>query len=102
MTDGDYNECVQLHADKLYAFILKNIRSTEDAKDIVQSAYEKMWMKRSAVESTTAKSYLYTVAYHEMIDQIRKKKKTTELEDQPLYQPSGEHKKVLQLALSKL
>lgn len=102
MTDRDYNECVRLHADKLYAFILKNIRNSEDAKDIVQTAFEKMWVKRESVESGTSKSYLYTVAYHEMIDQIRKRKTTSELQDQPLPERANDHKKILQLALSKL
>lgn len=102
MTDREYNECVQLHADKLYRFILKNIRNTEDAKDIVQSAFEKMWVKRTTVDGGHSKSYLYTVAYHEMIDQIRKKKKTTELEEQPLYPKSSDHKKIVDMALSRL
>lgn len=102
MTDRDYNECVKLHADQLYRFILKNIRNSEDAKDIIQSAFEKMWIKRSGVESATAKSYLYTVAYHEMIDQIRKKKKIAELEDAPLNHNANDHRKVLELALSRL
>ena len=75
MTEKEFNQCVNLHADNVYRFILKNIRNEEDAKDIVQSAFEKLWMKHSTVENATSKSYLFTVAFHKMIDYIRKTKR---------------------------
>ena len=75
MTEREYNDCVDAHADGVYRFILKNLQHTEDARDIVQTAFEKMWKNRDAVVRETAKSYLFTVAYHQMIDHIRKSKK---------------------------
>jgi RNA polymerase sigma-70 factor (ECF subfamily) len=102
MTDREYNECVQLHADGLYRFILKNTRHREDASDIVQSAYEKMWRNREIVDNKTAKSFLFKVAYNEMIDQYRKRKNKVQFEDLPLYQPAADHRKLLEHALSRL
>lgn len=75
MTEREYNDCVDAHADGVFRFILKNLQHTEDARDIVQTAFEKMWKNRDAVVRETAKSYLFTVAYHQMIDHIRKSKK---------------------------
>ena len=75
MTDKDYNICVDSYADPVYRFILKNLRNEEDARDIVQSAFEKMWVNRDKVVNETAKSYLFTVAYNQMIDHIRKNKR---------------------------
>lgn len=75
MTEREYNDCVDAHADGVYRFILKNLQHAEDARDIVQTAFEKMWKNRDAVVSETAKSYLFTVAYHQMIDHIRKSKR---------------------------
>lgn len=75
MTEREFNSCVDAHADGVYRFILKNLGHVEDSRDIVQSAFEKMWKNRSAVINETAKSYLFTVAYHQMIDHIRKNKK---------------------------
>lgn len=72
MTEKEYNECVDLHADHLYRFILKNIRQEEDARDIVQSAFEKLWRNLLNVDPATVKSYLFTIAYHQMIDHLRK------------------------------
>ncbi|MFZ9589053.1 MAG: RNA polymerase sigma factor [Chitinophagaceae bacterium] len=75
MTERDYNNCVSAHADGVYRFILKNLQHEEDARDVVQSAFEKMWLNREQVNSATAKSYLFTVAYNQMIDHIRKNKR---------------------------
>ncbi len=75
MTEKEYNQCVDLYADNVYRFILKNLRNKADAKDIVQGAFEKMWINRLQVENDRCKSYLFTVAYHQMIDHIRKNKR---------------------------
>ena len=77
MTTQEYNQCVDLHADGVYRFILKSIRDTETAKDVVQDAFTKMWIKRKNVDGKKAKSYLFTAAYHTMIDYIRKDRKAS-------------------------
>lgn len=75
MTDKEYNECVTLYADNVYRFIVKNLRHEEDARDVVQSSFEKLWVNRVQVENARCKSYLFTVAYNQMIDHIRKAKR---------------------------
>lgn len=75
MTEKDYNECVKLYADNVYRFILKNLKNKEDAKDVVQSSFEKMWSNKEGVENLKCKSFLFTVAYNTMIDLIRKNKR---------------------------
>lgn len=75
MTDKEFNICVDAYADPVYRFILKNLKQEEDARDVVQSAFEKMWLKREKVINETAKSFLFTVAYNLMIDHIRKNKR---------------------------
>jgi len=75
MTVDDYNECVDAHADGLYRFMLKHVRDVEKARDLVQEAFAKMWLKVSEVDATKAKSYLFSTGYHTMIDQIRREKK---------------------------
>ncbi len=75
MTEREYNNCVNLYADNVYRFILKNLRHSEDAKDVVQGAFEKMWLNREQVDNEKCKSYLFTVAYNQMIDHIRKNKR---------------------------
>jgi len=68
MTEKEYNECVTTYADNVYRFILKNLRNEEDARDVVQTAFEKMWRHREEVDASKSKSFLFTVAYRQMID----------------------------------
>ena len=75
MTEKEYNECVNLYADNVYRFIVKNLRHEEDARDVVQTAFEKLWRNREHVDGTKSKSYLFTVAYNQMIDHLRKVKR---------------------------
>ena len=107
MTEREYNECVKMYADNVYRFILKNLRHNEDARDIVQTAFEKMWRNRVEVEYESCKAYLFTVAYHQMIDHLRKAKRIQfreELHEDASVsnRPVNNLKKVLELALSKL
>ena len=54
MTEKEFNNCVDAYADSVFRFILKNIRHEEDARDIVQSSFEKMWVNRAKVVNDTA------------------------------------------------
>jgi RNA polymerase sigma-70 factor (ECF subfamily) len=107
MTEKEYNHCVTSYADNVYRFILKNLRHEEDARDVVQTAFEKMWRNREDVDAQKSKSYLFTVAYHQMIDHIRKVKRIQlkdEFSDEIKVQnkPVTNLKKVLEEALSRL
>ncbi len=75
MTEKEYNDCVNLYADNVYRFIVKNLRHPEDARDVVQTAFEKLWRNRDEVDTAKSKSYLFTVAYNQMIDHLRKVKR---------------------------
>lgn len=77
MSEKEYNDCVSLHADSVFRFIVKNLRHEEDARDVVQSAFEKLWRARAEVDGAKSKSYLFTVAYNQMIDHLRKNKRIT-------------------------
>ncbi len=81
MTVEEFNQCVDLHADNLYRFILKNVKDKDKAKDVVQDTYEKLWLKVSDLPSTNAKSYMFTTAYRTMIDMFRRDKKQVRMEE---------------------
>ena len=77
MTTAEYNKCVDDFSDSVYRFILKNLRDEDKAKDVVQDTFEKMWIKAENISCLKAKSYLFSAAYHTMIDMIRKEKRQT-------------------------
>ncbi len=107
MNEKEYNECVNLFADNVYRFIVKNLRHEEDAKDVVQAAFEKLWINRANVDNERSKSYLFTVAYHQMIDHIRKNKRIRmqdnfSEETRTTKEPHHNIKKILNEALQRL
>lgn len=107
MTEKEYNDCVNLYADNVYRFILKNLRHEEDSRDVVQGAFEKLWLSRHQVENERSKSYLFSIAYHQMIDHIRKYKHDRLKVDISeaaigLVYPRHDTKRILNEALSRL
>ena len=107
MTEREYNQCVNQYADNVYRFILKNLRNEEDSRDVVQTAFEKMWRHRDEVDASKSKSYLFTVAYRQMIDHIRKVKRIQLKEEfnenaKVQNRPANNLKKILDEALARL
>jgi RNA polymerase sigma factor (sigma-70 family) len=75
MTVGEYNMAVDACADNLYRFVLKNLKDKHMSSDIVQETFEKLWVRLEDVSALKVKTYLFTTAYHTMIDYIRKEKR---------------------------
>jgi len=76
-------------------------------KDIVQDSFIKMWDKVAEIDNKKARSYLFTTAYHTMIDTIRREKKFTSFEGVEYNQPSQSKeylglKEILRDAVNKL
>ena len=107
MTEREYNDCVNQYSDNVYRFILKNLRNEEDSKDVIQGAFEKLWVNRLQVDNDKCKSYLFTIAYHLMIDHIRKNKRISVKEeygedDRGAVKQQLNAKRILDEALGKL
>jgi len=81
MTTEEYNKCVDDFSDGVYRFVLHNIHDEDKSKDIVQDSYIKMWEKVNDIEYKKGRSYLFTTAYHTMIDVIRRDKKMSRFEE---------------------
>ena len=82
MSPKEYNKCVELYADRVFRFIMKNMKISDDAQDVVQNAFEILWKNHANVEFEKSRSYLFTVAYHNMIDQFRKKKNESDITEE--------------------
>lgn len=107
MTREEYNKCIDLYADGVYRFILKNIRDIDKAKDVVQDTFEKVWIKVDEINFSTSKSFLFTTAYRTMIDFIRRDNKqqsidTVETSGWSNLNSYSDLKEVLDLALATL
>ena len=81
MTVKEFNDSVDRYSDGIYRFILKNIRQEAVAQDIVQETYEKLWKNKNRVNGAKVKSYLFTTAYHSLIDHTRKQQRQAGFEE---------------------
>jgi RNA polymerase sigma-70 factor (ECF subfamily) len=103
MNIGEYNDCVDKYSDNLYRFLLKNIKDEALANDFVQDSYEKLWMNYKKVDIKKAKSYLFSTAYHVMIDYIRHNKRIDLIENHDTnYRAHNEQYSDLKEILDKL
>jgi RNA polymerase sigma factor (sigma-70 family) len=89
MTVEEYNKAVDAYADNLYRFVVKNLKNDAMSSDIIQDTFEKLWMKLEDVSAKKVKSYLFTSAYHTMIDYIRKEKRYIDADPAVFYELSG-------------
>jgi RNA polymerase sigma factor (sigma-70 family) len=89
VTVAEFNQSVDLFSDNIYRFILKNMRDEDEARDVVQDTFEKVWLKASEVSFEKSKSYLFTTAYRLMLERIRKKKRQEPIENSLRVVPSS-------------
>lgn len=80
MNRFQYNTCVDRFSDGLYRFALASLRNREEAEDVVQDCFARVWEHRNAVEYPKAKAYLFTTAHHRIVDLIRQRHQTTDLD----------------------
>lgn len=74
MDSNDYNQTVDLHSDALFRFILRQVRDRDEAKDLVQDAFLRLWMNVDRVDASKARSYLFTTARNLVVDRVRRRK----------------------------
>lgn len=106
MTIKEYNKAVDDYADSLFRFAMKQMRNEMTANDIVQETFTKVWIKKEEINYEKVKSYLFTAAYHTMIDWAKKEKRSGDIEQahDPLYRNTSEVdlKEILDEALARL
>ncbi|HVN58371.1 MAG TPA: RNA polymerase sigma factor [Bacteroidales bacterium] len=84
MTVKEYNNAVDQFADPVFRFIRGSIRDDDRAHDIVQDAFERLWMRVAEIEFKVVKSWLFSTSYNNMIDIIRHEKRIIPVETENL------------------
>ena len=82
MDRHQYNQCVEQYADRLFRFAFASLRNREQAEDVVQESFTRVWEHVDAVDFATAKTYLFTTAHHAMVDEVRLRQRFVSLEEQ--------------------
>ena len=73
-----YRELVDLHGDRLYAFIRRMVRDHHDAEDICQDAFFKAFASLSSFSTEYRFStWLFTIGYRVCLNRLRRKRALT-------------------------
>lgn len=77
-----------------------------NANDIVQETFTKVWIKKDEINVEKVKSYLFTTAYHCIVDWVKKDGRSGDMENVGEVQANGDQnvdlKEVLESALERL
>lgn len=77
------------YSGKLYAFGLKYLRSTDEAEELVQSVFLKLWENHKNLKKESSfKSYLFTIAYNDICKLFRKRNYLQKFISDTLYENS--------------
>ncbi len=69
-----FDAIYEKYSNRLYGFALMLLKNREDARDIVQETFLRVWKKRETIaENRTFKSFLFTVSYNIIVDHLRKR-----------------------------
>lgn len=87
---GSYKAFTRVYdafADQLYGFVLKHLKNSVLAKDIVQDIFLRLWDNRERIDSGgNLRSFIFTIAKHQIIDHFRKQVNQSQFEDFIEYQ----------------
>jgi len=77
-----FDAVFEKYSNRLFGFALKYLRSKEVAEGLVQDVFLKIWENRNTLKKDSSlKSYLFTIAYHNICKFFRKKQLQEKLEE---------------------
>lgn len=93
-SEDSFETLFKLHFKALHAYAITILRDEEDAEEIVQQVFLKLWEKRHSLSiEISVKAYLYKAVYHHCLNHLRdfntrlkhqgEVQRMTDLHDQP-------------------
>lgn len=85
LRNGSYQAFTQIYeayADRLYSFVLKQLKNRSLTQDIVQDTFLRLWDNRNQLNSFgNLQAFIFTIAKHQVIDYFRKQVNELQFED---------------------
>jgi RNA polymerase sigma factor (sigma-70 family) len=77
LNEGDivaFDAIYERYCNRLYGFVFRYLKNREDAEEIVQEVFLKIWEARQKIDSYSSfDSFIFTVAYNSTITLLRKR-----------------------------
>ena len=91
-----YQQAITQYRQRVFSFANYSLRAREDAEDITQDVFIKLWQNWQRLDHSKLNAWLMRVAHNAVVDHVRKHKKANEqvddyaeLEDQASEEYSG-------------
>jgi RNA polymerase sigma-70 factor, ECF subfamily len=83
--DAAFEELYRSSRDDVYSYVAGLLRDRTAAEDVTAAAFERAYRKRSRFDSRrgTRRAWLFGIARNAALDELRRRKRVTELVDEP-------------------
>jgi len=73
MNKRDYQNFLREHQDRVFSYALYMLRKREDAEDVTQEVFVKVWRNWDNIDQSKREAWIMRVAHNYCIDMFRKK-----------------------------
>jgi RNA polymerase sigma-70 factor (ECF subfamily) len=87
-----YTNIVRENQTGLLRYALNFLGSADDARDVVQDVFEKLWIHAERIELDKVKGWLYTCAHNSMLNFIKRRNRLTYVQSIQLDAGSSVHR----------
>lgn len=74
MGKKEYTRLLQEHRDRIYSLALYNLRDADDAADVTQETFLRLWRHEGELSERQARAWLLRVCHNLCIDHVRRRK----------------------------
>lgn len=79
---NEYKQVIDEHRQKVYSFAHYSLRAAEDAEDVTQEVFIKLWQHWRKIDHSRIGAWLMRVAHNAIVDHVRKHKTSQSQLDQ--------------------
>ena len=72
MNTNTYRKLLAAHQDRIYSYALYFLRDQDDAEDVTQEVFLRLWKNGGALDPAKAEAWLVRVAHNLCVDQTRR------------------------------
>lgn len=76
-----YQQAITQYRQRVFSFANFSLRAREDAEDITQDVFIKLWQNWQRIDHSKLNAWLMRVAHNAVVDHVRKHKKASEQVD---------------------
>jgi RNA polymerase sigma-70 factor (ECF subfamily) len=73
MTDIEFTKIVSMNKDRIFSFACYFLHGQEDAEDVTQEAFVRLWKNADRIEAAAVRSWLLRVAHNLCVDRARRR-----------------------------